>query len=278
MSAQPAPDTHAQTTAVARFQTAHTPAPIIVDPTVALMDVISRAASDPSFDADKVDRLISMYERVNAQSARAQYIAALAEMQPKLPVIDERGGIKNNNGEVQSTYAKWEDINDAIRPVLADYGFALSFRTSIAQDGKIIVTGILAHRGGHQEETAVTLPHDSSGNKNAVQAVGSSTSYGKRYAAMSLLNITSRAPQDRDDDGQAGGTSPAAQDAITSINVAETLDELRKWKGDHFEALKTKISAQELRMVVELYNRRSKAFRTAQQKAQAESDFPGDRK
>ncbi len=168
-----------------------------------IMEVIGRAAADPNTDVDKLERLLQMYERISDRDAKAAYAAALAEMQPKLPVITERGKISTDKGKtVQSRYALWEDINEAIGPVLAEHGFGLSFRTGQTADGKITVTGILSHRGGHQEETLIILPHDSSGNKNAVQAVGSSTSYGKRYTAMALLNITSRG---EDDDGKAGG-------------------------------------------------------------------------
>ena len=56
------------------------------------------------------------------------------------------------------------------------------------------------------------LPLDTSGSKNAVQAVGSSTSYGKRYTASALLNLTSRLPDDRDDDGRAAGASATITD------------------------------------------------------------------
>lgn len=61
---------------------------------VALMQVISRAASDPAVDVDKLERLLGMYERIKAQGARAAYTAALATMQPLLPVINERGRIE----------------------------------------------------------------------------------------------------------------------------------------------------------------------------------------
>jgi hypothetical protein len=46
------------------------------------------------------------------------------------------------------------------------------------------------------------LPVDTSGSKNPVQAVGSSTAYGKRYVMEALLNLTSRGV---DDDGKRGG-------------------------------------------------------------------------
>lgn len=179
----------------------------------AIVSMIERAALDPRVDMDKMERLLAMQERIFDRNARMAYAAALATMQPKMPVITERGGIKNSAGAVQSRYALWEDINDAIKPILAEHGFALSFRTGTTTEGKITVTGILSHREGHQEETTISLPHDSSGSKNAVQAVGSSTAYGKRYTATALLNITSRG---EDDDGKA-----APNDWIDSDQVDE---------------------------------------------------------
>lgn len=180
-------------------------AQVIATDASSIMAVISRAAADPNTDVDKLERLLGMYERITAQQAKASFSAALAEVQPKLPVIDRRGHIavpsKDGKAGHSTPYAKWEDINDAIRPALHEYGFGLSFRIGQAQDGKITVTGVLSHRDGHQEETTITLTHDSTGSKNAVQAVGSSVAYGKRYTAMALLNITSRAPADADDDG-----------------------------------------------------------------------------
>lgn len=168
-----------------------------------LLEVISRAASDPNVDIDKMERLIAMQERVQDRQAEVSYHAALADMQPELPIITEHGGIKNKEGKVQSTYALWEDINEEIRPILAKYGFSLSFKGRREADQQITI-GILAHRDGHKETTEVPLPLDNSGSKNAVQAVGSSKSYGKRYAAFDLLNITTRG---EDDDGVKAGTS-----------------------------------------------------------------------
>ena len=42
----------------------------------------------------------------------------------------------------------------------------------------------------------MSLPVDFTGSKNPVQAIGSSTSYGKRYVAAALLNLTSRGEED----------------------------------------------------------------------------------
>ena len=192
--------------------------PTPVSESAALMSMIERAARDPSVDLDRMERLYTMHERALARQAKAAFDASLAEMQPELPTIDRKGKIvildKNDRKTVtqETPYARWEDINDAIRPVLKEHGFAISFRTTTASDGKLVVTCILSHRDGHREETSLPLMHDSSGSKNNVQAIGSSVSYGKRYTAMAMLNITSHAPMDRDDDGRAAGADAAISD------------------------------------------------------------------
>lgn len=172
-----------------------------------LLAIIERGSRDPSVDIDKMERLMAMLERVQAREAKVAFDVALAEMQPRLPKISERGRIivreklanGKRDGEIQqeTPFALWEDINEAIRPLLAEYGFSLLFRTGLSADGRVSVTAVLS-RAGHSEETTMILPHDSSGSKNAVQAIGSSTSYGKRYTALALLNITTGG---EDDDG-----------------------------------------------------------------------------
>ena len=171
----------------------------------AYLEMIERAARDPAVDIDKVERLMLMRERMMEKQARASFASALAEMQPKLPIVERRGLIKvpakDGKSGHETPYALWEDINEAIRPFLSEHGFALSFRVRKEAD-RIEVTGVLSHRDGHSEETMLSLPMDSTGSKNNVQAIGSSVSYGKRYTAGALLNLTSRG---EDDDGAAGG-------------------------------------------------------------------------
>jgi ERF superfamily protein len=164
----------------------------------AIIQVIERAASNPEVDIDKMERLLQMQERVLERAAEAAFNADLAQMQNELPVIEENGVIRNKSGGVQSTYPLFEDINEACKPILKLYGFAISFRTAF-EEGAVIVTGVLSHRQGHRETSSIKLPADASGNKNNVQGWGSSISYGKRYTMNALLNITSRG---EDNDGR----------------------------------------------------------------------------
>lgn len=178
-------------------------APALSEPvseSAAIIQVIERAAANPNVDIDKMERLLQMHERIVERNAKAAFASAFAAMQPELPEIPERG-----RGHNSVSYALWEDVNDLVLPVTSKHGFGISFRTGRTPDSKITVTCILTHEAGHSEETTMELPIDSSGSKNAVQAVGSSTSYGKRYTATAILNLRSRG---EDDDGKSGGGKP----------------------------------------------------------------------
>lgn len=214
----------------------------------AILAVISRAASDPNTDVDKMERLMGMYERIESRRAQAEFAADLAEMQDTLPSIGERG-----NAAGRYTYALWEDINAAIKPIMKRFGFALSFRTDCSN--RVSVTGVLTHRSGHREETTINLPADSSGNKNAVQAVASSVSYGKRYTASALLNLTSHG---EDDDAFASVTGFDISEWSAAINGATDKTELDRIGADL--RAQTGIPAQALRQIRAMWATKAKGF------------------
>lgn len=187
-------------------------APALATESATILQVIQRAAADPQCDIEKMERLMAMHERMQSRNAEAEFNTAMALMQDELPSIAERG--KAHGGQ---KYATLEDINDIAKPIMKRHGFAVSFRVKNIQGG-IEVTGVLMHKAGHREETTMTLPLDASGSKNAVQSVGSSTSYGKRYVMSALLNITTRG---EDDDGYA-----AVPDASVTESQAKQLKNL----------------------------------------------------
>lgn len=194
-----------------------------VSESAAILQVIERMAVNPAVDVEKFERLMAMHERIAAKRAEAAFSTDLAELQPKLPIVTHRGEIKDRAGKVVSSYAKFEDIIEAVRPMLSQHGFSLSFR--LGQEGtNRIVTGVLRHREGHSETTTLALPLDGSGFKNEVQAVGSSLSYGKRYVACALLNITSSG---EDDDGQRAGA-----DLISDEQKQILVDLLKETSSD----------------------------------------------
>lgn len=200
------------------------------DPYLAM---IERAARDPAVDLAKLQGLMAMKKEVEADRASIAFADAFTELQPDLPVIDRTGtivvysktdrekpgGVPEGARPIQQTpYATLDNILEAIRKPLHDHGFSLRFEHDTAADGRLITTAILRHREGHSERaTAPPLQHDSSGSKNNVQAVGSSLTYGRRYALMAVLPIVSHAPQDADDDGKGAGSALIDGDQLVQV-------------------------------------------------------------
>jgi hypothetical protein len=193
--------------AVAKVEEVHVPAQSAAEAD-SLLNLIERAARDPNVDIDKMERLFGMRERMQLQGSKTCYLAALSRMEAELPAIERKGTAHNNK-----RYARFEDFIEAVKPILAKHGFSLTFRID-QTDTAIKITGVLGHEAGHQETTSLSLPADTSGNKNPVQSWGSSISYGKRYVGMTLLGI---ATEDEDDDGKAAGGS----ERISSDQVEE---------------------------------------------------------
>ena len=162
-----------------------------------VLTVISRAAVDPKVDIDKMERLLVMQESIMDRQARSSFNRDMAKLQAEMPTIAKDGKIMVRD-ECRSTYAKFEDIVAATKPLLSKYGFSITFASDI-DNSVLTVTGTISHREGHSETTSLPLPFDSSGAKNSVQAIGSSISYGKRYVFGMLTNVVTG----DDDDGQA---------------------------------------------------------------------------
>lgn len=187
------------------------PAPLAVQPSDEhIVAMFERLAKDPSVDVEKLERLIAMQERIMRHQAKAEFDAAFAQMQGEIPEISEKGQILVN-GELRSKYATNEDIQREIKPILKAHGFSIRFRNEWLDANKLKVIGILSHRSGHSEQDEFVAAADTSGSKNAIQALGSTRSYGQRYTTIALLNIATRGT---DDDGAKSEhyKAPAAPD------------------------------------------------------------------
>lgn len=167
--------------------------PAGVDPMLAMME---RLASNKDVDVVKLQALIDMQKDIMAVNAKAAFNTAFAKLQQALPTVIEKG--RTNNG----AYARLEDIIETVRPVLGAEGFSLSHRTEWPDKGTVKVIGILTHEQGYSRESEFLATADTSGNKNAIQALGSAVSYGRRYTTKDLLNIVTK---EEDDDGKKAG-------------------------------------------------------------------------
>lgn len=230
-----------------------------------LLSMIERLALSPDVPVDKLERLLAMQERVLAHDAKAEFDAAFAEMQGKLPVITERGEIEVD-GVVRSKYARYEDIIEVVRPILAEHGFALRHQNRM-QDGKQLIVGVLSHRSGHSEQDEFECPPDTSGKKNSIQAMGSTRSYGQRYTTNALLNIVTRGT---DDDGKSA--TKQALDTPAPHGYADWITDLAASADEGLPKLTSTWNGSKLEYREHLLKTDRKGWEVLKQKAKAVTD------
>lgn len=117
----------------------------------------------------------------------------IAEISKSLTLFHVKVGdiVKDaKNPFFKSTYATLQNIQDAIREPLIECGLTISQHP----EGEHGLTTILMHQSGEWiESTYVMKPV-----KNDPQGIGSCITYQKRYALVSILNLS---VSDPDDDG-----------------------------------------------------------------------------
>lgn len=201
----------------------------VVEPDGNILAVVARAASDPKVDVDKMKALLDMQERIMDKNAEIAFNQAMTRLQPRLPQITKDGVIVGKDRvTVRSRYAKFEKVDRIIRPLYTSEGFALTYNTEL-RDKILFVTVTVRHAMGHKEATTVPVPIDHNEYRTSAQDMGSTISYGKRYATCAALHIVT-VDEDNDGDGNGGLIT---EDQVLTI---ETL--LRDTKADRASFLK----------------------------------------
>jgi ERF superfamily len=189
------------------------------------LEMLNRAI-EKGADIDLLEKLMALHDRWQANQQRKEFDEALANAKAEIMPV-----VKNRDGHNNKKYADFSAVTKAVDPVLAKHGVRYRFRTQ--QDDKIHVTCILHHRAGHYEENTLAGPPDQTGNKNAIQAIGSTLTYLQRYSLMQALGLAAA----DDDDGRASGNNaPLTAEQIDKITalISETKSDIGrflKWAG-----------------------------------------------
>ena len=238
-----------------------------------LVQALAAAASDPRTDMDKMERLFAMHQTMLKQQAEAAFNDAMSRAQAKiLPVA-------NNalNEHTRSRYAKLAAINKAITPIYTAEGLAVSFdsyKPEFDKDGKEInqpeqgwhrIIAIVSHKEGHSRRYHLDLPLDDAGakgavNKTGVQAMGSTTSYGRRYLVCMIFNVATE--DDNDGSGGEGGRmgESALADHLAAIDAASDTESLKAAFGAAWKTAETAKDKHAMRLLTEHKDRRKKAL------------------
>lgn len=188
-------------------------------------------AVENSASVEHLEKLLALQERWESNQGRKAFDADIAAAKSQIPTI-----IKNRevdfNSQKGRTHYKHEDLAQIARvvdPILSRHGLSYRYRTS--QDGnEVSVTCILSHRDGYSEETTLSTPPDTTGNKNSIQAIGSAVTYLQRYTLKLALGLSAS----DDDDGR----TQSACELIDEIQQKELVNLIKAAGADELKLLK----------------------------------------
>lgn len=146
---------------------------------------------------------IALSKELRQAQALEAFDAAVADAKAEISPA-----IKNRTGNNSKRYADFAAYAAVVDPIIGKHGLSYRFRTT--QDDRIHVTCVLSHRAGHREETTLAGPSDTTGSKNAIQAIGSTLTYLQRYTLVQALGLAAS----EDDDGRAsdGDSGPITEE------------------------------------------------------------------
>jgi hypothetical protein len=166
-----------------------------------------------------VKEMLAMSRELAREQERRAFDNALSAAKAEIPPILKNRVVDFTSAKGRTNY-RHEDMGEIARtvdPILARHGLSYRFRTEQETGGAVKVTCIVAHRDGHAEENALTASRDESGNKNNIQAIGSTITYLQRYTLKAALGLAAS----NDDDGRQDALNIEQRDELLAL-IGET--------------------------------------------------------
>ena len=193
------------------------------------------AAVNQGADLAMVEKLMDLRDRWEATEAKKAYTQAMTNFKAECPEIfkDKKVGYKHKEGggSTNYNYESLPNVLKTITPAMSRYGLSVSWIPDQSEKG-IKITCIITHEMGHSESASLFGPFDYSGNKNAIQAIGSAAAFLERYTLKAILGLASR---DMDDDGRGSepGNEPEmiTKDQLKRINAIVKQKQPKDWEG-----------------------------------------------
>jgi hypothetical protein len=169
-------------------------------------------AVEQNADPDRLEKLMALQERWQANNARAAYNTAMQAAQAEMPVVVK----DKENSHTRSKYAAFETVQKQCKPVYTRHGMSVSFdEQPTEREGWVRVRAVVQHVDGHAETFFRDGPMDNVGakgnaTKSALHGVTSTMTYLERHLLCGIFSIT---VADHDNDGGGMGATISAKQA-----------------------------------------------------------------
>jgi hypothetical protein len=170
-------------------------------------------ALEKNADPGTLEKLLVLQERWEAGNARKAYVQAMTGFKQEAPAVLIKGDkvdFSTAKGRTHYNYANLGSIVQEITVILGRFNLSASWETHQTEKDDVVVTCHITHAEGHRESVTLRGPADDSGNKNRIQAVGSTVTYLQRYTLLAALGLATG----EDDDGRGGKPNVSPKETI----------------------------------------------------------------
>lgn len=172
-----------------------------------------RYAVEHQGSIEVIERLAVLQERSLAKQAEQSFFRALHAAQEEVPPIEPNKDVKTSGGKLMYSYASYEQLDKALRPIYVKHGMAIAFSGAEAPAGKVRVLCCVSHRDGHCERYQLDLAIDpGAAQLTKTDAELGAQSKAKRRILRNIFNIV----DDLDDE----------MDVATNGEVAEAIEKI----------------------------------------------------
>jgi hypothetical protein len=245
---------------IAKFEDRSESMPVPVNESItSIMQIAIQKNYAPEF----IEKMMDLQERHEANQAKRAFHIAMAKFKANPPKIWRDIQVKYEVGTktTEWSHADLATAGEAISKALGENGLNSTWRTLPLDNNKVRVTCIIAHELGHSEETYLESGPDTTGSKNAIQALGSAVFYLERYT---LFALTGLAPARMDDDGKnVGGKIDLLEQWTIKCdeagNNAKSADDVAAWWKQNSSVIKKELSkanAAKIYAKVNIYNKK----------------------
>lgn len=178
-------------------------------------------------DLDRLERLMALQERWEANEARKAFNEAFAAFKAEAVEIIKNKAV--NDGPLKGKrYAELFSVVNAVTPLLSKHGLSSSWKLTKDEKDWIEVTCTLKHVAGHAESVSMSGPPDAGGAKNAIQARASTITYLERYTLKAVCGVAEQG-DDSDGNGRIEGLDEkVVADHLAAIEAAEDEETLKQ--------------------------------------------------
>lgn len=154
------------------------------------ISMLERVATNPDADVTKIKALYDMRNEERDRQAKVAFIVAMNKAQAEMQPIAK----KHRNEHTKSDYAKLENVDEEIRPIYSKYSLSLSFDEEPSEGKDRMIICYVMHENGYIKLYRLSGELDISGSqgkatKTAIQGLGSTVSYLRRYLTMMIFNL-----------------------------------------------------------------------------------------